>query len=263
MRFFSKDLYKNMMGEMTIHAFKREWGEDLGRICISLNDGTLLFSNLGSRTKARWMTAVSSLYTEKRYHYSDNFGHFDLRGQISLIINIATPSYKYYKGELDRTTLNNRLMRIHAWLHKQERHECKRKYSATKKLKPTVKIEKIYPLRIKNISDYEGEIRTYADLYSALAVRHPDEVEDLLKGAIKAQCNINHRNYMGEDEIKLIKTLKPYMVDPIVKDYSRIVELLKLEKSYRDICILLKKPLDYKSTISKVRTRARTTGALD
>lgn len=263
MRMCTHDMYKHMIGEMTIHGVRKRWGSDLGKVGIPINDGVLLFSALASRTKARWLGGFSCLMTEGKYEYDSAPYSFTLKGQITLIINIATPSYRYYKGELDRSTMNNRLMRLHAWLHKQERDECREKYAKTVDLRPRVKIGIFRARTIKNISDYMGEIKTYADLYSALAVRSPDEVEDLLIGMVKAHCGINRRNYMMDDDLIPIKMLKPYMVDPLVPDRHRVIELLRLGKSYRDICILLKKHLSYKSTISKVRTRARITGALD
>jgi hypothetical protein len=94
-----------------------------------------------------------------------------------------------------------------------------------------MKIDSVIPRRIKNISDYRGKIRTYADLYSALAVRSADEVEDLLIGAIKTHCKINKRNHVCEDDIVLIKMLEPYMIDPLVPDKSRVIKLLRLGKA--------------------------------
>ena len=104
-KFFDKELYLYITGEKTIHGMRREFGEDWDKICIILNDGNLLFKALGKRTRERWLSAISVLLTEENYSYTDNVQDFILTGKISLLINIATPSFTRHKKEIFESTL--------------------------------------------------------------------------------------------------------------------------------------------------------------
>jgi hypothetical protein len=252
-----------MEGEMTTHAINREWGENLGKIAIVVNDGNLLFSSFAQRTRVRLWGALSALLTEGRYHYGDFRTSFTLKGQISLIFNLATPQYQRHKRELVETTLDNRILTLHAWVNNKEQFETKEKYSKTIGLKPPIKIDSLRNRTIKNLSEYSSIIIHYADDYSALAVRAPGEIYDLLLGMVNANCAINDRNRITGDEIFLIKLLKDYIKDPATPDTPRVIELLKQGRSYGDICNILGKGDGYKSTISKINKKLKFRGDVE
>jgi hypothetical protein len=252
-----------MEGEMTAHAIAREWGEDLGPIAIIVNDSNLLFNSFAPKTRTKLFGAFCTLITEGRWHYGDFKTGITLKGKIVLIMNLASPQYKRHKWELDETTLGNRVLTIHAWLNNKEQFETKKRYGDTIGLKPPIKIHELKNRTIKNLSEYDDKIKHYAEDYSGLAVRPPGEMYDLLKGLVITNCSLNERNRVTDDEIFIIKLLKPYLIDPSVPDTHRVMEFLKLGRSYKDICNILGREEGYKSTISKIARNSKMRGDVD
>ncbi|MCL6579045.1 MAG: hypothetical protein K6T73_06615 [Candidatus Bathyarchaeota archaeon] len=265
MKFFSDDMYIYISGEKTIHGMVKDYGRIWNNKCLVVNDGTLLFSSLAKRSRDRWLTAISVLLTEKKYEYSDNVQRFKVLGKISLLVNLATPSFAYYKNELFRATLGNRLFVVHGWLNREANRRCKANYEKTAQMPLPLK-EKItehYNRTIRNLNEYKKEIEFYADEYSALAVRNPIECQDIVTAIISENARINKRNRICDDDIKLVRMLRYYNIDPEVPDEPRVIEFLKQGRSYEDICHLLNKPRSYYSTISYYRKKAKRIGALD
>lgn len=262
MKFFSKDLYRYMEGEMTIHAIDREWGNELGKTTIIVNDGNLLFSSFAQRTRVRLFGALSTLISEGRWHYGDFKTEFTLTGKIVLIINLATPQYQRHKGELYLTTLGNRMLLLHAWLSTEQQFEAKRNFSETIGLKPPIIVDEVKKRTIKNLNQIDERIIRYSEDYSGLAVRAQSEMYDFVKGLIIANCLLNKRNRIIEDDFNIIDLLRPYLADSTVPDTHRVIEYLKQGRSYKDICNLLGKGEGYKSTISKIAKRSKIQGGV-
>lgn len=262
-RFFDKDMYMYIVGEKTIHGMVKDYGEDWDEKCIIMNDGNLLFKAVAKRGRERWMSATSVLLTEGKYPYSDNIQSFTITGKISIIINLATPSFSRHKNEIFESTLGNRMFIAHAWLKEKENIQCKRNFANTKRLKPKVKITERYSRRIKNISEYEKDLEHYAKDYGILSVRSTAECLDIVTAIASENARFNNRNYLIEDEIALVRMLRSYNVDPRVPNEPRVVGFLKEGRSYKDICHLLGRPRSYFSTISHYKKKAVERGVLD
>jgi len=263
MKMFSEDFYIYISGEKTIHGMVKDYGKVWHKRCLIINDGNLLFSALSKRSRDRWLSAISVLLTEKRYEYSDNINRFTVIGWISLLINIPTPSYTYYKNELFRTTLGNRTLIVHPWLTAKQNRRCKDAFEKTKNMKFKDKITERYKRTIKNLSEYKEQIRTYADDYSALAVKSPSECEDHITAIVTTNARLNHRNYIHEDDMLLVRMLRNYLIDPLVPNEPRVIEFLKQGRSYPDIIHLLGKKRSYYATISYYKKKAIKRGVLD
>lgn len=262
-KFFDKELYIYITGEKTIHGMLKDHGEDWDEICIIINDGNLLFKALGKRTRERWLSAMSVVLTEESYKYSDNVQSFEITGKISIIINLATPSFTRHKNEIFESTLGNRLFIAHAWLKERENLRCKKNFENTKRLKPKVKITERYNRRIKNIREYSKILEHYAKDYGILSVRSTAECLDIVKAIASENARFNQRNYLTDDDIKLVRMLRGYNIDPMVPDEPRVTGFLKEGRSYKDICHLLGRPRSYFSTISYYKKKALQRGVID
>jgi len=263
MNMFDEDMYIYFGGETTIHGLKNDYGTDLDEKALLMNDGNALLKSLAKRSRGRWLSATSVLMTENEYEYSDNIQRFKLKGKVSLIINLATPSYLRHKNEIFETTLGDRMFIAHAWMKEKYNIQCKRNFDATMKLCPKVLITERNKKTIQNYSEYENELLAYAKDYGILGVRSTAECIDIVKAIVRENARINDRNYICEDDIMLIRMLRKYNVDPFVPDEPRVIECLKEGRNYPDICHLLRKKSSYYSTISLYKKRAMQKGVLD
>jgi len=260
---FDDSMYIYVGGETTIHGLKNDYGTDFDGKCLLVNDGNLLFKSLGKRSRDRWLSAISVLLTEKEYPYSDNVQRFKLIGKVSLIINLATPSYTRHKNEIFETTLGDRMFIVHAWMKEKYNLQCKRNYDRTKKLHAKVLITEHNNRTIQNFGEYEDELLAYARDYAILGVRSTPECLDIVKAIVRENARINDRNYISEDDIMLVRMLRRYNIDPFVPDEPRVVGFLKEGRNYPDICHLLGKKPNYYSTITYYKKRAMQRGVLD
>ncbi len=263
MSMFSKDMYVYIDGEKTIHRIRRDYGENLSGKCFIINDGTMIFNALGSRTKSRWLGAFAGLLTEENYEYGDNINRFTLKGRISLLINMPTPIWNYNKNRIFNSTLGNRLDVIHLWLRKKQNLIFKHNYEKTMKLQPKVHITRHNRKVIKNFKEYRKELEDMALDYSCLAVRSQAEMLDVVSAIVREHARINNRSYICDEDIRLLRILRDYHIDPNTPDEHRVVSCLDNCYSFKEICHLLRKPTSYKSTISYYRKKALERGVLD
>lgn len=265
MRMFTKDWTIPIEGEKTIHCMEKDYGDDWDGKCVCVDDANTMFSDMAMRTRQRWLSAFSMLISGKKYEYGDKVnGSFTITGRISLLINLAAPSYSMHKNELSNTTLGNRLFIVHRWLPIAENRECKKNFTETMGLKPKfLKIEEHYNRRVRNFSDYEGRVEQLADDYSALAVRSPSECQDIITAIVRENARLNERNYVCDDDIMLVRMLRPYNKDPMMPDKPRVVEFLRQERSFSDIIKLLGKSRSYYPTLSRIKKEAKEKGAID
>jgi hypothetical protein len=261
---FSKEMYIHIVGEQTIHRIAENYGTDLDGKCILIDDGNLLFSNLAYRTKMRWLSLVSTLLTQRKAVYGDKMNEFTLTGRVSLAINMATPSWNRHKNEIFETNLGNRAFIVHPTFTDYQRIEARKTFKETKKVKPHVFISERNNRTIKNLSEYEEELLAYAKDYAILSIRNTTECQDIIEAIVKTNARINDRNYVCDDDLRLIRMLRQYNIDPNVPDEPRVIGFLKEGRSSKDICHLLGKPLKtYKSTISYYRKKGLERGTLD
>jgi len=260
---FDEDKYIWLSGDTTINALVQEYGTNLDGKSIDVDEGSLLFSAMHKRSASRWLTCVSHLYSEERYKFGIQREQFELKGRISLVINIPAPQFYKHKNELFDVTLADRALILHSWLKAEEHRRCKERFERTMKLDSGVFITERYNRTIRNLNEYRDELWAYAKDYGILAVRSPAECYDIVTAIASENARINHRNFLAEDDMTLVRLLRAYNIDPQVPDEPRVIGFLKEGRTYKDICHLLGRPLSYSSTISHYRKRAEQRGALD
>ena len=264
MLFFSKKFFIYIEGETTIHGMISDYGSDIDGKCVILNDGNLLFNALSKRTKQRWLSAMSVILTERKYTYSERKERLSLEGRISLIINIPSDTFDEHKKEFFGSTLGNRSLILHAWMDEEDRLRCQRTFGKTMWMRPPVQIKERYNEAIDNLDDYDKELEVYAKEYGTLSIRSTSECKDIVKALASENARINKRDYLCEDDMVVVRMLKPYVRDPMATQEQEIVSYLKEGKSYRDICHLMhKEPSNFKPLISYYRRKAVLKGVLD
>jgi len=260
---FDKDMYIWLSGDTTINALVQEYGTNLDGKSIDVDEGALLFTAMHKRSSSRWLTGFSHLYSEEKYKFGIQRDRFELRGRISLVINIPAPQFYRHKTELFDVTLADRALILHSWLKSAQHHRIMERFRRTMELESEVFVTERYNKTIRNLGEYRDELWTYAKEYGTLAVRSPAECEDIVTAIASENARINLRNYICDDDIELVRILRPYNIDPQVPDEPRVIGFLKENRTYKDICHLLDKPLSYYSTISHYKKRALQRGALD
>lgn len=262
-KMFNEDFYIYIKGDKTIHSLVDDYGENWDCKCLMLNDGNLLFKSMATKSKERWLSAISVLLTEGVYEYGSRIDKFTIRGKVSLIINLTTPSYYRHKNEIFETTLGNRLFIAHAWLKEKYNLQCKKNFDNTKGLASGILITEPYNRTIRNEGEYEKELLAYAKDYAILSVRSVAETLDIVKAIAFENARINQRNYLTDDDMEIVRMFREYNIDPMVPDEPRVILGLKEGRTYTDICHLLQKPTSYKSTISYYHKKALQKGVLD
>lgn len=264
MQFFGKQFFIYVEGETTIHGMISDYGKDIDGKCVILNDGNLLFNALGRRTKQRWLSAMSVLLTERKYTYSERQERLSLEGRVSLIINIPSDTFYEHKKELFSSTLGNRSLIIHSWMNEEERLLCQKTFGHTMWMHPPVQIKERNNQAIENLDDYDKELEVYSKEYGTLSLRSSSECKDIVKAVASENARINERNYLCEDDMIVVRMLKPYVRDPMTTQEQIVIDYLKEGRSYLDICHLMhKEPPQFKPLISYYRKKAVLRGVLD
>lgn len=264
MRIFHKDLYINLSGDETVHGLKNDYGTELNGKCLMLDEGNLLFKAMHKRSSIRWQSAIAQLYTRELYVFSTEQNRFELKGKISFVINIVTPAWKRHKDEIFETTLGDRALVLHSWLTKEEHYACKKRFKDTMWMKPPLFIGERYSEPIRNLDEFDGQLKAYAEDYATLAERSPAECLDLVTAIASENARLNQRNYLTSDDMTVVRILRPYNFYPLSTVGIKILAYLKEGRRHTDICHLLgKEPSRFLPLISYYKKKYLERGALD
>ena len=239
MSMFPEDFYIDLSGDVTIHGLKEDYGENLHGKCLMVDDGNLLFRAMHPRSRSRWLSAIAQLYSRGRYDFSVRQERFELRGNISFVINITPDLWESNKEQIYGTTIGDRALILHSWLQRKQAFECKKRFETTEGMKSPVFIKERYPAKIRNLREYEGQLKVYAEQYSILAERSVLECYDLVIAIVSENARINKRDYICEDDIKVLELLQPYNKYPLAKESQKILLELKRGRRPIDICHIL------------------------
>lgn len=104
-KIFDPEFWLDLLSDFTIHSLQEYKDILKNNVCILVNDGTLLFASLNKRTKDRLVGALAELFSDGRYVNQNFRGKVvDLEGQVTLILNLTSESFKNcHLRLLDRT----------------------------------------------------------------------------------------------------------------------------------------------------------------
>jgi hypothetical protein len=98
--------------------------------CFFVNDGTTLLASKSHRTKERLLGGLAELLSDKAYTYQDFQELSQLKGQVTMVMNITSEAYENYKDRMFGLTFSERFLTVHfvmtreekdAWVEQEER----------------------------------------------------------------------------------------------------------------------------------------------
>jgi len=243
MSMFHKDLYMDLAGDATIHGMEGIYGKDWDGRCIMVDEGNLLFKAMAKRSSQRWISAIATLFTRKRYEYFSERRKFVITGNISFVINVNPAVWMRHKEEIYELNLGDRANILHGWMNSEETFACKKRYKETMGFKSGVFIEERFNKPIRNLNDYGGQLKSYAMDYGTLGERDSTECLDVVTAIASENARLNQRDYLTNDDINVVRILRNYCAFPLsAKRGIKILMLLKEGKRPIDICHLLHRP---------------------
>lgn len=121
MKILDKEFWLNLQSDFSMNSLRRYKKKLKKNRCLFVNDGTTLFASKAHRFKDRLVGGLSELLADETYVYQDFRKRWKLSGQVTLVMNITSESYKNYKDRLLGLTFTERLLTIHHVLSEQEK----------------------------------------------------------------------------------------------------------------------------------------------
>jgi len=139
-------------------------------------------------------------------------------------------------------------------------------YKNKKDMKINKKITLGAVKKINNLYDvkYHKNITEYAKLFSVYEMKSYASGLDHVYSLIRSHCYLNGRDYMCDDDIKLLKITLDYLNNTTAPNRSKIIMFHNQGRSQLDICLLLgKNPKKYQPYVSKILSLAKIRGIID
>jgi hypothetical protein len=268
MRFFYPEDYIYVQGEMTIHGLYRKYGEDIGGKCIIFDDGAVMCNAMMGRSRARLFDALSDLLANRVFTYDAARVPFNLKGNISCIFNIPTPTWKDNRTLIkDSTTFGNKLLMLHSDIDYDYHREISHNYRTTMDVRVPFKFEEKNRYVIENEEEFREDNQELFREAGIKALQKPDEMEDLFFAIARENARINDRNCICRDDLNLLRILCSYLIDWTLKADWKVVWLLDKESySYDSIIEIMREQFGInitRSSISKIKAKAIERGVLD
>lgn len=274
-KFFSRNRYLDLSGDETLHGLKEAYGQEVQGLkfdylvnlhgkCVMIDESNLTFEAMNTRSRYRLLATLSKLYSDGYADYKSEIGSFRLWGRISFVFNVVSELFAKTENVIRLTTLGQRSLIAYGWLKDEEKVHIRENYRKYGALKPKIRLDEPYTRTIKNMGEYRGELTSLAKDYAILGVRNLSETLEIVEAIASSNARFNFRNYLCDDDIKIVRMLRGYNINPHRTTFVMVVGFLKEGRSFRDICHLLGKPYPtYKSTISHYKRLAEDRGLLD
>lgn len=264
-KIFSPSYFIDLGSDFTIHGLhqkSKNYKDGLNKKCLMINDGTLLLSSKGSNTKSRLINGLAELLSDGKYIYMDNLNYWELKGDVTLIMNMTTESFYRNKSMITENTFVERMFSIHYSINEKEMN----KILSDKRMN----IETLYDeKKFSKMKDYElnsdlknlrEKIASIVKEFSILNFHSALGMHDLVESALKAHAVLNGRDKIMEDDFDFLKLIENYLIDPTAPNQHLIIKYYLDNKGYKKICELLGKEYDsygkyVRDTIKKARYR--------
>lgn len=268
-QFFPKNWTMNLKSDFTIHRLyektkTKEGTANINKKCLLINDGTLLFSSKGERTKQRLINGLAELMTDGEYEYGDFQRVFSIKGQITIITNITTKSYTRNLDRLFGNTFDERCLTVHLELTPAELDMV----NFSSGFRPPY-IDKLSISRWKVDHEitipkrFEKRIRLDASEFSWRSVKGYPRTKSIVNSIIRANSMVNNRAEICKDDFWIIDKTKDYLINPLQANKPRIVQMLRNKQSISDICRALNMDYEtYNPYVYKVLREAKEKGLL-
>ena len=239
-KIFPKSYYIHLGSDFTIHDINEHYGPDLGKRCLLVNDATLLFISKGRRTRDRLINGLAELLSDGVYRYGDRLSQFELKGKISVIMNMTMELYQYHKDILLSSTFLERFMTLFYAMPVREQisfveEKHKRVCFKWRDFKP----EKISFKKKAKFCDFLPKISEISQNFAVLSCKSFFGVADQIKSICSAHACLNGRGEVTQDDMNFINSLLPYMNNPFAPNEHKIIMFARQGRTQKDICLLL------------------------
>jgi len=259
--FFSRNYYIETGSDFTIFTLAKIYRDKkFNKKCLIINDGTVLFSTKSRRAKDRLVGGLAEITSDGKYTYSERIKDEFIKGDISVIMNMTLESYNKYESKLLGSTFLERFLTIFYSIPVDDLKKFNIEKSKRKLIKPP-EFEFNPRIKVNNSDDDIKKINDYAENYSILSVKSLNGTFDLLLALCISHASINGRDYIMEDEFKVLDMIKSYIT--VHGNIPKIIEMRKRGYNYKKICeVLGMKYQSYKPYIIRVVKKAKERGIL-
>ncbi len=262
---FPKKWSIKLGSDFTIHDIYEHFGPDLGKVCLMVNDATLLLTSKGKKTKDRLINALAELISDREYSYGDRMSRVALTGKVSLLMNMTLESYQYYKDMLLGSSFMERVITLFYAMPMREQmdfvmHKHKRVCFKWKDFKP----ENFKTKKKVKFGHFLSILSEKSHEFAVLAGKSFFGTDDQLKSLVAAHACLNGREEVCRDDIEFLYSLKSYFNNPFAPNEHKIIQFKKEGRSQKDICLLLNKDPDkYQPYVSLVIRKAKLRGLIE
>jgi hypothetical protein len=263
-RIFPKGYYIQLGSDFTLHDIMEHYGSDLKKVCLMINDATLLFQSKGKRTRDRLINGFAELLSERYYRYGDRLSQLELKGKVSIIMNMTMEMYQYHKDKLLGSTFLERFITLfYAMPVREQLNFVEEKHKRVGFSWRDFRPEEMRFKRKIVFGDFLPKMTEITQRISVLGGKSFFGTDDQIKSLCSAHAGLNGREKIGVDELFFINTLIPYFDNPFAPNEHKIIEFARQGRSQKDICLLLdKSPEKYQPYVSKVVKKAKMRGLI-
>lgn len=260
----SSTYWADLGDDITMNSILVRFKDKINRKCLFMNDCTALFATKSKNTKERLVSGLTVLLSEGRWFYGDRQSPNNvLEGRVSSVMNMSLESYNLYESKLLGSTLLERFLTIFHMMplaevqHNLEKSDERKKMRFKGKLKFSTK-------GVTNLEDYKRVFIEFAKDYSVLSMKSINGSFDQIRNLAIAHACLNERDKIIDEDVELLRMVKPYLENPFALNQSKIIEYHKQGRSITDICVLLgKMPETYKAYVYRVLKKAKERGVVE
>ncbi|MEM3551030.1 MAG: hypothetical protein QXV01_08070 [Candidatus Bathyarchaeia archaeon] len=263
-KIFPKKRLIYLGSDQTIHSIIKNYGNTINGKCLLINDLTLLLSSKALRAKSRLINALSELYSEGIYTYSDFQQNLTLKAQFSLIANITPKSLFYNRKDTLGNTFLERCIVVYSQLTDQEMAEANLNREEKQALRPPKFKQTLHERDVKISKEDLVRLNEYAKRWRILgAYTSSSQTFDIIKSIATAYAILSGHITLTSEEYRYLDMLEPHIRNPFENVKLTILEFAFQGRSVKDICLLLNRDYDkYHPYVSRVLNEYRREGVL-
>lgn len=257
-----KEYSISLKSDFTLHSIRNEYQGDVRNKCLLINDGTLLLGSKSRKAKERVINGIAEVLSDGTYHYADFRQYWDIVGPCTCVFNITSDAFERYEKRLLASTFINRFLTVHYNMPLSEMRD----FIENRERRKAIRFDDKLTVNSEDVSlgKFEEVIIDYGEVWSALSGIPLNRMTDEVDALVKAHAALNHRDEVNRDDVWLLRTTEQYVSNPSRGNAAKIRALHQQGRSIKDICLLLgKNPASYRTTVSRILSRARKMGVFD
>jgi len=200
--------------DVTAHGLYRETHGDVDNKCMVYDDLTVTLASKDVRTATRLICMNTDLMDRRQYDYRDNIQEFTIRGRMTFIGCMTTPSYKHRKTTFEELTLLPRLTVSHhevpyidldTW--EQDRIQRNRmSYTGPpiQIVQGSLDLDTVF-----NVDDWGRDLHEAVNRWTAFSGRPPNAVGDQIRSFLAGHMILNGRTQLVKEDFDYLMMCEP------------------------------------------------------